>query len=1037
MIARYVWRDLARNPRRSLATLAGITLGVGLFSAVLFFIDGSSASMTQRAIAPLPLDMQRILTAPLGEEIRLTERVTPATRLQPGGTVRVELVVANDGARPANEVVIRDEPPAPLTYVPGSTTVDGARVADRGGDSPLAQGAAKLGLNLGTVPPKTSVTVAYTAAARSAVNPVTSLDLRATFSSREIDAPVRANAPGPVGLAELTRRIAEVPGVATADQLSFVDLAPGSLRSGSKQAAGAVRVFGFDDLYREHNDSTQIVSGSYQPGHGLLSAEAAKALSVKPGDVVRVDVPGLDRPLSVPISGITDLSLARSLFYSRQGQQLEQFLYVPNAVVIEPEVFAKAIVPAFQKATTTSGDVVKSKPVLEVDIGVEREQLDADPGTALAQTKAAAGAVTDIAPAQDYLIDNISNTLQVARDDARVAKRMFVFLGVPGGLLAGILAAYAGGVLANALRREQAILRIRGANRRHLLRMHALRTLALAGAGSVVGLGLGMASAIAVLSADALARAPTTSLVASALLGAGGGFLATGAALYASGRRAINRDISEERAQLSSRPPAWRRLRLDIAALLTVAVAEGIALRAGAFEGAAGSVYNGRSVSLRMHLVVVPIGVWIAGVLLSARVVERFLSRLPLPSPPRFGRPLWGILTRSVRRRSWAATGGVIIVGLIFALGTSVASFTASYNQAKAADARFVVGSDVRVTPSPTSTVEHPPGYVDALDVPGVQTATPVVFGLQNAVLQSEFNEDAANMAAVDPATFGRVAALADSNFVDRTAASAMDALGRDPGGVFVSTDLADFLALEPGDPVQVLFARGTKEQKLSDMKVIGLFERLPGFPEGADVLASLQRQVSLIPSTNASFFLARTTDPDSATLERAVSALRDGPGSVDALRIDTRETALDKDQSSLAALNIRGLLTLDSAYALAMAATAITVFVFGLLLQRRREYVTLRAQGLRAGELRSLLLTEAGAVVVLGCLAGLLVGSAMAFFLVSVLRPLFVLHPPILLPGAGIATLAALVLGVSLLASLAATTLVNRLPPTELLRDE
>ena len=43
MIARYVRRDLVRNPRRSLATLAGITLGVGLFSAVLFFIDGSSA----------------------------------------------------------------------------------------------------------------------------------------------------------------------------------------------------------------------------------------------------------------------------------------------------------------------------------------------------------------------------------------------------------------------------------------------------------------------------------------------------------------------------------------------------------------------------------------------------------------------------------------------------------------------------------------------------------------------------------------------------------------------------------------------------------------------------------------------------------------------------------------------------------------------------------------------------------------------------------------------------------------------------------
>jgi ABC-type lipoprotein release transport system permease subunit len=326
---------------------------------------------------------------------------------------------------------------------------------------------------------------------------------------------------------------------------------------------------------------------------------------------------------------------------------------------------------------------------------------------------------------------------------------------------------------------------------------------------------------------------------------------------------------------------------------------------------------------------------------------------------------------------------------------------------------------------------------VEALDVPGLQLATPVVFSPLNAVVQSEFNEDAANLAAVDPPTFGRVAALADANFVDHTAASAMDALRRDPGGVFLSAELADYLAVEPDDQVQVLFARGTDDQKLAEMRVIGLFERLPGFPEGADVLANLQREVHLIPSTNASFFLARTTDPDGGTLQRAVAALRDGPGSVDALQIDTRETTLDKDQSSLAALNIRGLLTLDSAYALAMAATAITVFVFGLLLQRRREYVTLRAQGMRAGEIRSLLVMEAGGVVVFGCVAGWLVGAGMAVFLVNVLRPLFVLRPPVVIPPAAIATLTALVLAVSLLASLAATSLVNRLPPTELLRDE
>src|SRR4029453_9952506 len=52
---RYVWRDLVRNPRRTLASLVGLTLGVALFSGVLFFSDGAGATMTQRAIAPLTL----------------------------------------------------------------------------------------------------------------------------------------------------------------------------------------------------------------------------------------------------------------------------------------------------------------------------------------------------------------------------------------------------------------------------------------------------------------------------------------------------------------------------------------------------------------------------------------------------------------------------------------------------------------------------------------------------------------------------------------------------------------------------------------------------------------------------------------------------------------------------------------------------------------------------------------------------------------------------------------------------------------------
>src|SRR3954447_6696609 len=102
---RYLWREVVRNPRRTLASLVGVTLGVGLFSGVLFFIDGSGASMTKRAIAPLALDMQRVLTSPLRGGPRLEERMNDRS-LRADQPTRVTLTVTNTSAAPANEVVV-------------------------------------------------------------------------------------------------------------------------------------------------------------------------------------------------------------------------------------------------------------------------------------------------------------------------------------------------------------------------------------------------------------------------------------------------------------------------------------------------------------------------------------------------------------------------------------------------------------------------------------------------------------------------------------------------------------------------------------------------------------------------------------------------------------------------------------------------------------------------------------------------------------------------------------------------------------------
>jgi putative ABC transport system permease protein len=1013
---RYVWHDLVRNRRRTLASLAGVILGVGLFSGVLFFIDGSGATMTKRAIAPLALDMQRVLTSPLGGGLLLEERMNDRS-LRADEATRVTLTVTNTSAVPANEVVVNDEPPPPLAYERGTTTIDGEPVADKGKQSPLAHGLAHTGHNVGRLAPGQRLELSYVARAGGPIPSTSTLRFTGKVSSREEVVPIEANAPPPTGLGPLTTKVAAIPGVAAADRLSFVDL------------PGAVRVFAFDRRYQRHYPSIRLVSGAFKAGSALVSVEVARATGAPGAGSVRLNLPGRQHVLTLPVSGTVDLSRAKPLFYSRKTNQLEDFLYVPKSVVVTPRTFGRKVIPAYRAAIAMRGTAIKSTPLLEVDVLVDRSRLNAEPGTALAQTKAIARRINRVAPGQDHLIDNISNTLEVARDDAAVGKRMFLFLGLPGALLAAFLAAYTGSILASTQRRENAILRIRGAHRGHLLRALVYRTLALASVGSIVGAGIGLLSVAAILGGRNLFEASTGQLVTSAAAAIGFGMLTTGVALYIPGRRALGRAVAEERGELAVNPiPAWRRLRLDFVLLAAAGVAEVYALRTGTFDAPAGSVYEGKAVSLPSHLLLAPLVAWFGGILLSVRVFEGGAARVPVPSPPRFGPVVRGTLLRSLRRRSGALATGIAGVGLVVAFGASVAVFSATYDGAKVEDARFAVGSDIRVTPSVLSRKVHPPGYAAELEVPGVVSATPVVAKLQNSVLFSSDNEDARNLTAIDPAGFGRVAAHVD--------ATALSALRRDPRGLLVSSETADDLSVEPGDEVKVLLARGTKRQALRPFRVAGVFERFPGFPQGIDIVANLGYYQEATHTKRIDFFLARARDPSGDGLARAVTALRDGPGRADPLNIETRATALDKDQSSLTAVNVHGLVDLNSLYTLLMSAAGIGIFVFGLMLHRRAEYVTLSAQGMRAGEIRALVLGEAALVALCGLVAGLLVGVGIGSLLVHVLRPLFILRPQFTVPLGDLALLTSLALAATVASSLVAAAILRRLKPTEMLRE-
>src|SRR5205085_5027864 len=113
--------------------------------------------------------------------------------------------------------------------------------------------------------------------------------------------------------------------------------------------------------------------------------------------------------------------------------------------------------------------------------------------------------------------DNLGTALDQARKDALYAQVLFLFLGLPGALIAGLVTASIASAGADRRRRDAALLRTRGASTRQLVRV-ALSETALSGAG---GVAVGLAAALMIGSA-AFGTASFGASTLSAGLWAGG-----------------------------------------------------------------------------------------------------------------------------------------------------------------------------------------------------------------------------------------------------------------------------------------------------------------------------------------------------------------------------------------------------------------------------------------------------------------------------------------------------------------------------------
>jgi putative ABC transport system permease protein len=469
-------------------------------------------------------------------------------------------------------------------------------------------------------------------------------------------------------------------------------------------------------------------------------------------------------------------------------------------------------------------------------------------------------------------------------------------------------------------------------------------------------------------------------------------------------------------------------MRVDMILLGAAALVWSVTLLAGGFKPTGGEA---QSVSLSFYTLLAPLLGWLGATLLAVRILLALGGRLTRRGSHPFRGAASGVLRRSIQRRSLPLASAVIAVALAVGFGSSLAVLVSTYEAQKTTEARFVVGGDLRVTPSGAAPQQIT--FATQLQLPGVTAVTPVA-QTSNAVVGT----DKRTLAAIEPAGFASVASLSDSMFSGVTAKSALATLQSDPSAVLISTEMAKTFNVQAGDQVLAqLPGPGGKPIPVT-FHAAGLFINFPGYPQGVDMVgnASLYRQVT--GSGRADFFLIKTADASTSAVTQVAQSMRTQVGANNPILVETTATAINRDASSLTAINMRGLGSLETLFAVIMSAIGIAIFVFGLLLQRRKEYVTMRALGMRLQELRGLVIGEATVVAVFSLLIGGVVGAAMAAMFVQVLSPLFTIQPSgLTVPFGELALLATLVLGAVGLSGLLSARSLRRLSPAELLREE
>ena len=741
---------------------------------------------------------------------------------------------------------------------------------------------------------------------------------------------------------------------------------------GTVQVTGAGQVLGLVPSYDAAFPAQfRLLLGSLD---GVLVAQQTAAnLHVGVGDTVTIHrVAQADA--TVRVAGIVDLPNADQLFQAVGVPPGAALQAPPDNVVLLPAALWHRI---FDPQAAARPDTVRD----QLHLGLDHGSLPQDPVAAYVVAGAQGHNFEARAVGKALLADNLAARLGAVREDALYARVLFLFLGAPGVIMAVLLTAVVITASTDRRRRDEALLRVRGAGAGQVLAVSAAEALMVGGAGVTAGAILAEIAARALFAASVLTRTGLPWLAGAVALGLGLSLAAILAPAWSRARRATV--VAVGRTVEPPWRPLWARAYLDIVFLALAAAVFWHSAAAGyqvvlAPEGVAGT-------SVDYTAFLAPLLLWIGLGLVTVRLARGGLSRgRPLISrilAPLAG-SLSGIVAATLARRSRRLTIGIALAVLAFAFATSTAIFNTTYRAQARVDAELTNGADVTVTGSAAAPAAI---ALDALrKLPGVVAAEP----MQHRY--AYVGTDLQDLYGIDPAAIERATNMSDAYFASGDAKATLSALARTPDGVLVSLETVNDYQLTPGDRINLRLQSAADHQYHAvPFRLVGVVREFPTAPKDSFLVANASYVAGQTGSPAHEVVLMRTEGDPAAVAAAAARAVAGVPGA----KVSDIGQARHLIGSSLTAVDLAGLTRLQLGFALSMVAAAAGL-VLGLgFADRQRSLAILTALGAKTRQAGAFVWSEAALFLAAGTFVGLTAGAAVAYVLIKLLSGVF--DPP------------------------------------------